>query len=359
MKTIPVAIKTVRAWPITIGDGIIGNINRIFDFTPYSVLILMADETTSRLYGERVTRALQATGKKVLTLTVPAGEDSKSLQQAEHGYRFLLDNKVDRQGMLCILGGGVVGDLGGYLAATYLRSVDYIQLPTTLLAQVDSSIGGKAGVNFGGKKNIVGSFYQPRAIITDVSFLKTLPQEEMRNGLAEVIKYGLAMDRALFRRLMNKDNENFTSAELIEVVERCAFLKARIVKIDETERSGQRMILNFGHTIGHAIEAVNGLTGRHGEAIAVGMVVAASISEKMDMLSGGSVQQVIRVLSRFGLPTRCPEINDEKLITALHFDKKTRDGEVRWVLLDRIGHGVINCTVPDHIVQEALKEVCR
>ncbi len=359
-KKFPVEIRAVKSWSIIIGAGILSNLSDIFNFEPYSDIILMTDTATDELYGKTVTEALEATGKRVLVFTVPRGENSKSLAEAERGYRFLMDNSVDRKALLCVLGGGVVGDLGGYIAATYLRGLDYIQLPTTLLAQVDSSIGGKVGVNFSGKKNIIGSFYQPRAIISDVTLLRSLPAEEMRNGIAEVIKYGLAMDKELFHRLGDRGEEEFTPSELMDIVERCSLLKTKIVEADETERSGLRAILNFGHTVGHAVEASAGLRGQHhGEAIAVGMAAAARISERMGMLSKESVHKVDKVLTQSGLPIRCRGMTPDELLEAMHFDKKVARGQVRWVLLEEIGQGVVNCVVDEDIVGEVLGEMCR
>ena len=203
-----IKLETVKSCPIIVGDGIINQLERYFDFSGYSSIVLITDTNVKKLYGQSVLQALKATGKKVSLFTLPVGERAKSLSTVERGYRFLLENNIDRKGLICTLGGGVVGDVAGYIAATYLRGIDYIQLPTTLLAQVDSSIGGKVGVNFGGKKNMVGSFYQPRAIICDVALLKSLPPAEMRNGMAEVIKYALAMDEGLFRILDQKKERN-------------------------------------------------------------------------------------------------------------------------------------------------------
>ena len=248
----------------------------------------------------------------------------------------------------------------GYTAATYLRGIDYIQLPTTLLAQVDSSIGGKVGVNFGGKKNMLGSFYQPKAIICDVALLKSLPPTEMRNGMAEVIKYALAMDDGLFRILEQKKEEKFTTAELKDIVMRCCLLKAAVVEVDETERSGQRAILNFGHTVGHALEAATRLRRlSHGEAVAIGMMAAAKISEQAGMLSPSNVPKIERLLLKFGLPTYCQRINPDDLITAIRFDKKTTLGETGWVLLRDIGKGVVNQPVKEDMMRKVLTEICR
>jgi len=253
-----------------------------------------------------------------------------------------------------------VGDVGGYIASTYLRGIDYIQLPTTLLAQVDSSIGGKVGINFGGKKNMVGSFYQPKAIISDIAFLESLPPKEIRNGMAEVIKYGLAMDKELFDTVSNREKGKFTPPELIGIVERCSFLKAKVVEADETDRSGRRSILNFGHTVGHAVEATTRFRRQHhGEAVAIGMMAASKISERLGMLSKESVDKIDKVLTQFGLPTRCPEISPHELLEAMQFDKKAIQGQLNWVLLKGIGYGIVNCTVEKDVVIKVLTEVCQ
>ncbi|HEX9976485.1 MAG TPA: 3-dehydroquinate synthase, partial [Dehalococcoidales bacterium] len=288
-----VKIETVRAWPIIVGAGLTDHLKKHFDFSSYSSIVLITDTNVEKRYGQYVMKALAATGKPTYLFTLPVGERAKSLRVAERAYTFLLENNIDRKALIGTLGGGVVGDLGGYAAATYLRGVDYIQLPTTLLAQVDSSIGGKVGVNFSGKKNMIGSFYQPKAIICDVNFLQSLSRAEMRNGLAEVIKYALAMDKELLGLLDQKAKLEFTPAELTAIVTRCGNLKARIVEADEREQSGERAILNLGHTVGHAIEAVTGFgQKRHGEAVAIGMMAAARISQRLGMLDNASINKM-------------------------------------------------------------------
>jgi len=355
-----IKVQTVKRCPIIVGDGILSGLEGYFDFSDYSSIALITDTTVKKLYGQSVLAMLKATGKKVSLLTLPVGEKAKSLSTVERGYQFLLENNVDRKGLICTLGGGVVGDAGGYIAATYLRGLDYIQLATTLLAQVDSSIGGKVGVNFGGKKNMVGSFYQPRAIIGDVALLKSLPPAEMRNGMAEVIKYGLAMDEKLFRLLKQKKERELTTAELQDVVMRCCRLKAGIVEVDETERTGQRAILNFGHTVGHALEAATKLQElSHGEAVAIGMMAAARISEQVGMLDQSNIHRIENLLLKFGLPIYCQGVNPDDLVGAIHFDKKTTLGQTGWVLLKGIGKGVVNQPVEEDVVRRVLKEICR
>jgi 3-dehydroquinate synthase len=354
-----IKLKTSRQCPIIVGEDVIKKLKDYFDFSGYSGIVLITDTTVKRLYGQIVMKALKATGKKVYLFTLPVGERAKSLREVERGYRFLLEKNIDRKGLICALGGGVVGDTAGYIAATYLRGIDYIQLPTTLLAQVDSSIGGKVGVNFGGKKNMVGSFYQPKIIIGDVALLKSLPPAEVRNGMAEVIKYALAMDRGLFRILEEK-KWKLTQAALKDIIMRCARLKAGIVEADETEKSGQRAILNFGHTVGHALETAARLKElSHGEAVAVGMIAASRISEELGMLEPGSVPRIERLLQKFGLPTYCQKVKPDDLISAIRFDKKTTLGETGWVLIKGIGKGITNQRVADNIVRKVLREICR
>jgi 3-dehydroquinate synthase len=354
-----IKLESSRFCPITVGDGLIERLADYFDFSGYSGIALITDTTVNRLYGQSVLAALKATGKKVSLLTLPTGEKAKSLGTVERGYKFLLDNRVDRKGLICSLGGGVVGDTAGFIAASYLRGIDYIQLPTTLLAQVDSSIGGKVGVNFEGKKNMVGSFYQPRAVIADVALLETLPVAEMRNGLAEVIKYAIAMDEGLYRILEDKADASFSTEELAEIVMRCCQLKAGIVELDETEKTGQRAILNFGHTVGHALEAVSGFKGSHGEAVAVGMVAAAKISEHLGKLESNVVNDIKNILQKFELPIACPGLSPQALSEVIRFDKKTTLGQTRWVLLEGIGQGITGQTVDEDTVNKVLKELCR
>ena len=355
-----IELETARRCPIIIGNGIINQPGNYIDLSGYSGIALLTDKTVLKFQGQSVIKALEATGKKVSLLTLPVGEKTKSLNTIERGYRFLLENNTDRKGLICALGGGVVGDVAGYIAASYLRGIDYVQLPTTLLAQVDSSIGGKVGVNFGGKKNMVGSFYQPSAIIVDVALLKSLPPTEMRNGMAEVIKYGLAMDDELFRLLEQKKDAGFTTAELQEIVMRCCRLKTAVVEIDERERTGQRAILNFGHTVGHALEAATKLQKlSHGEAVSIGMVAAARISAQVGMLDRSNITKIENLLAKFGLPVYCQGVNPEDLIEATRFDKKTTGGQTGWVLLEGIGKGRVNQPVEEGIIRKALREICR
>jgi 3-dehydroquinate synthase len=355
-----IRLETSRPCPITVGDGIIERLAEHFDFSGYSSLTLVTDSVVNRLYGEKVSATLKATGKEVSLFTLPVGERAKSLSNVERSYSFLLNNKVDRQGLICALGGGVVGDTAGFIAASYLRGIDYIQLPTTLLAQVDSAIGGKVGVNFGGKKNMVGSFYQPKAVIADVALLRSLPPAEMANGLGEVVKYAVAMDEKLYRILQDKVDNKFSAAELTEIVRRCCRLKAAVVERDETEKTGERAILNFGHTLAHALEAVSEFKGKgHGQAVAVGIVTAAMISQHLGMLKADDVERIRSLLQKFELPVNCAGINPRSLIDTTGFDKKTTSGRTHWVLVEKIGKGITGQTVAEDVVSDVIEELCR
>jgi 3-dehydroquinate synthase len=355
-----IKLETSRLCPITVGEGLIEHLDEHFDFSGYSSITLITDTTVQRLYGQDVCQRLKATGRKLSLFTLPTGERAKSLSTVERGYGFLMANNVDRKGLICSLGGGVVGDTAGFIAASYLRGIDYIQLPTTLLAQVDSSIGGKVGVNFEGKKNMVGSFYQPAAVITDVALLQSLPPAEMHNGLAEVIKYAVAMDEGLYDILEQKEDGDFSTRELADIVPRCCRLKTGIVELDEREQTGQRAILNFGHTLGHALEAVGEFKGNsHGEAVAVGIIAAAKISQQLGRLESNIVNDIKSLLQKFGLPVDCPGVNPQSLTDTIRFDKKTTSGQTRWVLVEGIGRGVTGQAVDEEVVKEVLEELCR
>jgi 3-dehydroquinate synthase len=355
-----IKLESSRLCPISVGEGLIEHLEEHFDFGGYSAIALITDNIVSRLYGQVVAPRLRATGQKVCIFTLPTGERAKSLSTVERGYGFLMANGIDRKGLICALGGGVVGDTAGFIAASYLRGLDYIQLPTTLLAQVDSAIGGKVGVNFEGKKNMVGSFYQPSAVIADVALLKSLPPTEMANGLAEVVKYAVAMDEGLFGILERKGDSIFSTAELKDIVLRCCRLKANVVESDETERKGQRAILNFGHTVGHALEAVTAFKGKgHGAAVAVGIIAAARISQRLGRLDASDVERIKSLLISFMLPVGCHGVNPNSLLKTIRYDKKTMLGQTRWVLVEGIGKGVTGQAVAEDVVSKVLEELCR
>jgi 3-dehydroquinate synthase len=298
--------------------------------------------------------ALSEAGIEAATVAVPAGEATKSLDQASRLYDELVSRKADRHTLIVALGGGVIGDLAGFVAATFARGLPLIMVPTTLLAQVDSSVGGKVGINRPHAKNIIGAFYQPAGVWIDTESLRTLPARELRCGLAEVVKYGVIVDGEFFASL-ERDVENIMGRDdgaLRRIVVESCRKKAAVVTQDEREETGLRAILNFGHTIAHAIEAVAGYDGayRHGEAVAVGMVAETRIAERLGWIGRDVVDRLIHLLERFELPTSAPGLDAEKLVAAMARDKKNRQGKVRFVLPRSIGKVELTDTAsPDDI----------
>jgi 3-dehydroquinate synthase len=319
---------------------------------------VISDTRVAPKYGKPVVASLKNAGFDPAVIRIPAGEPAKRLSIVERCYDQLARHRLERNSFIVALGGGVVGDLAGFVAATYLRGIDFVQVPTTLLAQVDSSVGGKVGVNLAAGKNLVGAFYQPRLVLCDVETLKTLPARELRAGLAEVLKYGIIYDAAFFERL-EKDLPLLLKLEreaLIEVVARCCEIKAEVVSKDERE-SGLRAILNFGHTIGHAIEAISGY-GKylHGEAISIGQVAAAKLSQRQLTLTVDEMGRILNIFSRAGLPTkvRFRKRQFTALLDAMRLDKKVIGGEINFVLARRIGEVVCGQQVPVAAIAEVL-----
>jgi 3-dehydroquinate synthase len=308
---------------------------------------ILSDRNVAPLYAAAAMDSLSAAGFAPLLVTVPAGENAKDLKVVARCYDQLAAHRLERRSFVVALGGGVVGDLAGFVAATFLRGIDFVQVPTTLLAQVDSSVGGKVGVNLRAGKNLVGAFHQPRFVLCDLDTLRTLPDREYRAGLAEVIKYGIIRDAALFR-LLEKQMTGLLDREptlLSKVVVRCCRIKADVVGADETEQ-GLRAILNFGHTIGHALEAVSGY-GRflHGEAISIGQVLAARLSSEVVGLSTDEADRIRRLFEAAGLPVHVSLRPNARraLIAAMKHDKKVSGGVVKFVLIPRLGearHGI-------------------
>jgi 3-dehydroquinate synthase len=319
---------------------------------------IVTDANVGKRYAAAAERSLRQAGFEPITIVVPAGETAKSLKTVQLCYGRLAAHRLERKSFIVALGGGVVGDLAGFVAATYLRGIAFVQVPTTLLAQVDSSVGGKVGVNLKAGKNLVGAFYQPRLVLCDLDTLKTLPPRELRAGLAEVIKYGIIYDADLFARLERELPKllKLDRKALAEVVARCFEIKADVVSQDETE-TGLRAILNFGHTIGHALEAISRY-GKylHGEAISIGQVAAAELSAAITGLSQIEVERITDLFRRAGLPTSV-ELNArqlEQLFAAMRLDKKVSGGEIKFVLAKRIGEVAWGQSVPDDLIRFTL-----
>lgn len=319
---------------------------------------VITDTHVGKKFAKTVLKSLEASGFEPVLVTVPAGEKSKRLAMVELCHDRLAAHRLERKSFVVALGGGVVGDLAGFVAATYLRGIPFVQVPTTLLAQVDSSVGGKTGVNLKAGKNLVGAFYQPRLVLCDLDTFATLPKREFVSGLSEIIKYGIIYDAILFSqlernlpKLLQRD-----PATLAAVVARCCEIKADVVGQDETE-SGLRAILNFGHTIGHAIENCSGY-GKylHGEAISIGQVAAARLSQQVLGLPSGDVQRIEKLFANAGLPVSCKldAVRHKKLLAAMRLDKKVSGGEIKFVLADRLGRVKFGCKVPAELIAKVL-----
>ncbi len=321
---------------------------------------LVTDANVRHPHAEAVQQSLQAAGWETHTAVVAAGEPSKSLDATSKLYDQLVEIEAGRQTVVIAVGGGVVGDLAGFVAATYTRGVPFIQIPTTLLAQVDSSVGGKVGINHPRGKNLIGAFHQPLGVFIDTSLLDTLPDRDYRSGLAEVIKYGVILDDAFFTYLeQNVDGLNQRSPDVLRhVIARSCELKAQVVAADEFERTGLRAVLNYGHTFAHAYEALCGygeLT--HGEAVAIGMVDAAKLAERRGLVDGTLVARQIELTSAVGLPTRLPEgcvLKPDDVIARMKLDKKTVAGQLRFVLPTRLGEVQVFSDVDETDVRRIL-----
>ncbi len=318
-------------------------------------LVIITDPTVNRLYGETLSHNLTEEGFSVSILLVTEGEDQKSLETAGRLYHELTGSYAERTTPILALGGGVIGDLAGFVAATYLRGVPLVQIPTTLLAQVDSSIGGKVAVDHGQLKNKIGTFYQPELVIADTDTLKTLPAQELTNGLAEVIKSAVIRNESFFIFLEeNLDQiKGLDGDALEEIVFQTAKIKAEIVEQDERDL-GLRNILNYGHTVGHAIESVSNFSIGHGRAVAIGMVAAARISNRMGRLDKDELSRLKDIIKKVGLPTEMPNLKVEDIIQRMRHDKKVLRDKVRFVLLKSIGSVFVTDEVNPSLVEQVL-----
>jgi 3-dehydroquinate synthase len=355
MYTVTVALGE-RSYPIHIGQGLLEQLGALLGHLPLSKKALVVTQAPVRAtYGERVIRSLRAHGFEAEGFEVLDAEEAKSLAWLEKIYDRLVELRLDRRSPLIALGGGVVGDLAGFAAATYMRGIPLVQVPTTLLAQVDSSIGGKTAVNHPRGKNLIGAFYQPRLVLIDVDTLRSLPPRELRSGLAEVVKYGVIAEPALFELLERRAADVLAgdAALLIEVIRACCQIKADVVAADEHE-GGVRAILNFGHTFGHAIEATTGFSRyTHGEAVAIGMVWATELSRRLGLCDDGLLVRLRGLLRRFGLPTALQE-PVQGLREALLLDKKAVGGRLRFILVERLGKVAVRDDVPADEVEALL-----
>jgi 3-dehydroquinate synthase len=358
MKTLQVDLGQ-RSYPIHIGRGLLGQAGLLEPCIAGSRVAVVTNTTVGPLYLNRVLGALAAWNP--ISVELPDGEEYKTLEVLNRIFTALLENRCDRKTTLVALGGGVVGDMAGFAAATYQRGVPFIQVPTTLLAQVDSSVGGKTGVNHPLGKNMIGAFHQPRCVIIDTDTLSTLPDNELSAGLAEVIKYGLIGDPEFFYWL-EQNLDKLTAREpqaLAYAIERSCSDKARVVAADERE-AGQRALLNLGHTFGHAIETGAGYGAwLHGEAVAAGVCMAADLSRRMGWLKSEEVARIETLIRRAKLPTRAPEsLSSGRLRQLMGVDKKVEAGKLRLVLPKGLGHAVVTQDFPSALLDETLEQ-CR
>ncbi|MBR6013689.1 MAG: 3-dehydroquinate synthase [Selenomonadaceae bacterium] len=356
MQTVKVNLGE-NSYEIFIGEKIFGGVEKFISQSDFTKKILVVTDTkVLKNCAEDFTKNLSGDFE---IFTIEAGETSKNLHEAEKIYTKAIELGLDRKSLIIALGGGVVGDLAGFVAATYLRGVNFIQVPTTLLAQVDSSVGGKTAVNHALGKNLIGAFYQPKAVFIDLETLKTLPEREIKSGLGEVVKYGIISDEKFFsylennvEKILNRDAEIFS-----EIIKRSCEIKADVVSRDEKE-SNLRRILNFGHTIAHVIEEeTNYKKFRHGEAVAVGMLGAAYISEELGKISSAEVKRLKNLLERLNLETSCGNLDVDKMYKAAFRDKKTLGGKINWVLMKNFGGVEISSDVPENVVKNSLKKI--
>ncbi len=323
-------------------------------------LCIVTDSNVGKLYADSVKEELEKTGNTVYVFTFEAGEQNKNLNTVEDVYEFLINNKFDRKDMLVALGGGVVGDLTGFTAATYLRGIDFIQIPTSLLAQVDSSIGGKTGVDFRAYKNMVGAFHQPRLVYMNISVLNSLSDRLFNSGFGEIIKHGFIKDSEYYNWLVDNSEciktRDYNALEQMIAVS--CNIKRKVVELDPTEK-GDRALLNFGHTLGHAIEKLKNFELYHGECVVLGMIAALDISRKRHLISDEEFDKAIDTFKKYDFPTTVTGIDIEDVIKVSKNDKKMDAGKIKFILLGKIGTAYIDKTVTDDEMREALKLVVK
>lgn len=346
-----------RSYDIVIDSRILSNIGeriKVFDFSKVAVI---SNPTVFNLYGDVVINSIKNAGFEALHVIIPDGEEYKNFNQTYQILTELLKNKLDRKSCLIALGGGVIGDITGFVASIYMRGIHFIQVPTTLLSQVDSSVGGKTGVNHELGKNMIGTFYQPRLVWIDIDTLKTLPEREILCGIAEIIKYGVIWDEELFEFLAhNRDSILKLDPErLTHIIKRSCEIKAEVVSKDERE-SGLRAILNYGHTVGHAVETETEYSKfLHGEAVAIGMNIEARLSEIMSFLNREDALKIKAIIDSYSLPFELPEdLNADKLISHMKLDKKVEAGEMKFILPEKIGKVKIQKGIDIENVRKAL-----
>lgn len=339
METVRVELGE-RSYDIVIDSGILPNIGEAIKGFAFSKVAVISNPTVYNLYGDAVINSLKNAGFEPLHVIIPDGEEYKNYNQSYQILTELLKNKLDRTSCLIALGGGVIGDMTGFVASIYMRGIHFIQVPTTLLSQVDSSVGGKTGVNHKLGKNMIGTFYQPKLVWIDIDTLKTLPKREILCGIAEIIKCGVIWDEGLFEFLEKNKGSILTldTENLTHIIKHSCKIKAEVVSKDERE-AGLRAILNYGHTIGHAVETETRYSRfLHGEAVAIGIYIEARLSEIIGILNKNEAMRIKTLIDTFGLPSELPaDLDADKLISHMKLDKKVQAGEMRFILPEKIG----------------------
>ena len=359
MQTLTVGLAE-RSYSIHIGSGLRSHAELLLPHLPHKRAAVVTNTTVAPLYLGSLRTMLQSHGVEVIDIILPDGEQYKNTETLGLIYDVLLTHRCERNTPLIALGGGVIGDMTGYAAATYLRGVPFIQMPTTLLAQVDSSVGGKTGINHPMGKNMIGAFYQPQVVLADIVTLNTLPDKELRAGIAEVIKYGLIRDLPFFEWIeQNMEKLLARDAEALQyAIARSCQNKAEVVGVDERE-SGERALLNLGHTFGHAIETGMGYGAwLHGEGVAAGTIMAADLSRRLGWISEQDVARTRHLFERAGLPVIAPDLGAGKYLQLMGLDKKVVGGKMRFVLLKAIGHAVVSGDVPEELLRQTLEACC-
>jgi 3-dehydroquinate synthase len=371
LSTLPVTSVTVRAggnqYQATVGPGLLDDVGSIIakQIAP-SRCAIISDTNIAPIFGERVKKSLTSAGFEPTVITVPAGEQSKTLEQVGMICDEMLSAGLDRQSFVIGLGGGVIGDISGFVAAIFQRGIPHVQIPTTLLAMVDSSIGGKTGVNTPAGKNLLGAVHQPALVIDDVDLLKTLPPRELNQGFAEIIKHAIIADAEMFKSLSQFVNSKLDCLKqssfpetFVQLIKRNIEIKSGIVAKDERERTGERALLNFGHTIGHGIERAGDYRQcSHGESVSLGIVGACTISMKRAGLTSAERDTVVDLLKKFDLPTRLPaDFQRAEIFEALKFDKKFERGEIRFVVTPKIGSANLSQNVTMEDIRDAVNQL--
>jgi 3-dehydroquinate synthase len=357
MKKIQVQIQGLNlSYPIIIGTGILRQIESLISVKAYSHIFIITDTVVEKILLKNKPELFSCPTECIV---IPSGERAKTVETVAEIWKELILMHCDRSSLIVNIGGGVVCDIGGFAASTFMRGVDFINVPTTLLSQVDASVGGKTAINFENIKNIIGSFQQPKAVIIDIDTLPSLPRRTFTEGFAEIIKHALIAEKKYFDFVSSKKPEDFSKEELIEIITTSCKIKKDIIEHDINEK-GKRRLVNFGHTLGHAIEAASLETDNpllHGEAVSIGIVAECFISLEKKLLSETNFKTIVEKLTGVGLPTQVTGIKKETVIEKLAHDKKQEKGSIQWTLLKNIGEGIINQTVSQKLIEQAVEKV--